>query len=73
MIFVLLSYLHLINFYFPDLNLIVEMDGKQHQDTIIEDELKDSLLKEEFNLDTIRITHKQWRYKEKAKVLESVL
>jgi len=64
---------YISDFYFPDLNLIVEMDGKQHQDTVVEDELKDSLLKEEFNLDTIRITHKQWRYKEKAKVLESVL
>lgn len=64
---------YISDFYFPNLNLIVEMDGKQHQNTIEEDELKDSLLKEEFNLDTIRITHKQWRYKEKAKVLESVL
>ena len=27
----------------------------------------------EFNLDTIRITHKQWRAKEKAEILESVL
>lgn len=64
---------YISDFYFPNLNLIVEMDGKQHKDTVIEDELKDSLLKQEFNIDTIRITHKQWRYKEKAKVLESVL
>lgn len=64
---------YISDFYFPDLNLIVEMDGKQHQDTIEEDELKDSLLKQEFNLNTIRITHKQWRAKEKAEILESVL
>lgn len=64
---------YISDFYFPNLNLIVEMDGKQHKDTVVEDELKDSLLKQEFNIDTIRITHKQWRYKEKAKVLESVL
>lgn len=64
---------YISDFYFPDLNLIVEMDGKQHKDTVIEDELKDSLLKQEFNLNTIRITHKQWRAKEKAEILESVL
>ena len=51
---------YISDFYFPNLNLIIEMDGKQHQDTIEEDKLRDQLIFNELNIKTIRITHKEW-------------
>lgn len=64
---------YISDFYFPNLNLIIEMDGKQHQDTIEEDKLRDQLIFNELNIKTIRITHKEWVKKLKHAEIDKLL
>lgn len=64
---------YISDFYFPSLKLIIEMDGKQHEQTVKEDSIKDNSLLEEFNIKTLRITHKEWKHKIKQDILHSLL
>ena len=36
------------------------LDGSQHENTIEEDKQRDLLIYKEFNIKTIRITHREW-------------
>lgn len=53
------SKLYISDFYFPSLNLIIELDGKQHELTVEEDINRDNQILQEFNINTLRITHKE--------------
>ena len=63
---------YISDFYFPSLNLIVEMDGLQHEQTKEEDKLKDNSIYNEFKVKTLRITHKEWIKKTKLTEIESI-
>ena len=65
--------LYISDFYFPSLNLIVELDGKQHELTKEEDYNRDNQILREFNSNTLRITHKEWITKEKNEELTKLL
>ena len=45
------------------------LDDSQHENTIEEDKQRDLLIYEEFNIKTIRITHKEWVKKLRKKKL----
>ena len=61
------------DFYFPSLNLIFELDGSQHENTIEEDKQRDLLIYKEFNIKTIRITHKEWVKKLRKEEIDNIL
>lgn len=67
------SKLYISDFYFPSLNLIVELDGKQHELTKEEDYNRDNQILREFNSNTLRITHKEWITKERNEELTKLL
>ena len=67
------SKLYISDFYFPSLNLIVELDGKQHELTREEDYNRDNQILREFNSNTLRITHKEWITKERNEELTKLL
>jgi very-short-patch-repair endonuclease len=50
------------DFYFPKLKLLIELDGKQHEkeEAKIYDKTRDSLLKEHFDIETVRITQHEY-------------
>ncbi len=63
---------YISDFYFSKLNLIVELDGKQHEQTVEEDKIRDELIFNEFNVNTLRITHKEWVKKLKYDEIENL-
>ena len=67
------SKLYISDFYFPSLNLIIELDGKQHELTVEEDINRDNQILQEFNINTLRITHKEWSNKTLSKEIEDLL
>mgnify|MGYP003590055659 CR=1 FL=1 len=64
---------YIADFYFPDLKIIIEMDGKQHQDTVEEDAIRDNLILEEFKIQTYRVTWKEWNKKTKMELINKLL
>lgn len=64
---------YIADFYFPDLKIIIEMDGKQHQDTVKEDAIRDNLILEEFKIQTYRVTWKEWNKKTKMELINKLL
>ncbi len=53
------------DFYFPSKRILIELDGKQHLESIEYDELRDKLIKEHFNVETIRISYQEYISKSK--------
>lgn len=49
-----------VDFLFRDLNLVIELDGKQHENTKEKDAIRDEYLKRVYNLDIMRVTHKEY-------------
>lgn len=64
---------YFVDFYFPDLYLGIELDGSQHQNTINYDLERDFYIKQQYNVDIVRITHKQYRTKEKIFEIKRLL
>lgn len=64
---------YIADFYFPELNSIIELDGSQHKNMITEDSVRDALILSEFNVKTIRITHKEWVKKTKVNTINTLL
>lgn len=64
---------YIADFYFPTLGIIIELDGKQHQDTIEEDAIRDNLILEEFKIQTYRVTWKEWNKKTKMELINKLL
>lgn len=60
------------DFYFPTLNLIIELDGTHHntQENRLHDTKRDLHLLEYFSVDTIRITARE--YREKSRMSEII-
>ncbi len=48
------------DFYFPDLSLLIELDGTQHQNQIEYDQIRDARISNQYNIRIIRITHKEY-------------
>lgn len=61
------------DFYFPDKNLIIELDGSQHKNTIEKDQQRDEYIKKYYGLKIIRITHKEYRLKSRTEEIKSLL
>lgn len=61
------------DFYFPKLNLLIELDGKQHKHTIEYDSERDSLILEFYLVRTIRISYKEYMEKSKLACVLSLL
>lgn len=61
------------DFYFPDRNLIIELDGSQHKDTKIQDEYRDNYISTQYGIDVIRITHKEYRLKSRIEEIKELL
>lgn len=59
---------YFVDFYFPKLNLIVELDGKQHEKEYhkIKDKIRDDYISNHLGITVFRISHKE--YIEKSKI-----
>jgi hypothetical protein len=55
---------YVVDFIFPDLNLIVELDGTQHRNTIEKDRIRDEYLTS-LGYKVFRITHQEYQKKTK--------
>ena len=64
---------YFIDFYFPSINLGIELDGSQHKHTTEYDIHRDSLIKHYRDIDILRISHKEYRSKEKQSVVEEYM
>lgn len=64
---------YFVDFYFPFLNLVIELDGSQHLKTIEEDKIRDEYLTRVLNLNVVRISHKEYFKKLKYNEICSLL
>lgn len=51
---------YFVDFYFPQFNLVIELDGSQHLKTIDKDQIRDEYLTRVHNLNVVRISHKEY-------------
>ena len=49
------------DFYFPGLNLIIELDGTQHRKTVEADAIRDAYIKSYYGITVIRISHQEYQ------------
>lgn len=61
------------DFFFPLHNLIIELDGTQHRNTVEQDKERDLYITKTFGYTVLRITHKEYQSKSKLQLLESIL
>lgn len=61
------------DFYFPELNLIIELDGTQHNATKEYDRERDLYIKSTYGIEIIRISHKEYFQKSKIISIEEKL
>jgi very-short-patch-repair endonuclease len=61
------------DFFFPELNLIIELDGNQHLKTIEKDAIRDAYIKKIFGYNILRISHKEYIKKEKLDLVRNLL
>lgn len=57
-----------VDFLFKDKNLVIELDGTQHRNTVEKDKIRDEYLTRVHCLTVVRVTHKE--YREKSRVGE---
>lgn len=62
-----------VDFLFEDLNLVIELDGKQHEKTKEKDAIRDEFLKRVYNLNIVRITHKEYKTKSRLDEIKCLL
>jgi len=62
---------YFVDFYFPEINLIVELDGKQHESFKHKekDRLRDEYLKTYLNIDVFRISYNEYKLGSKIEKL----
>lgn len=53
------------DFVFRDLKLIIELDGTQHRKTVEQDRIRDEYIKKTYGYDVFRVTHAEYRAKNK--------
>ena len=61
------------DFYFPELNLIIELDGTQHDNTKDYDQDRDAYITETYGIRVFRITHKEYVSKTKLDIVVQLL
>ncbi len=61
------------DFYFPSLQLIIELDGSQHTATQEYDRERDQYIESTYGLTILRITHKEYKQKTKLDLVNSLL
>ena len=61
------------DFYFPDKNLIIELDGTQHKNTVDYDTNRDEYISLHYNVQILRISHKEYVNKVKLLLIMSLL
>jgi very-short-patch-repair endonuclease len=61
------------DFYFPSKNLIIELDGTQHKYTTAYDQERDEYISSAYNLNIIRISHKDYVSGCKIDYIKSIL
>ena len=61
------------DFYFPDKKLIIELDGTQHNKTIVYDQERDSYIKSTYGVSIIRISHKEYQRKSRIDEIKLLL
>ena len=61
------------DFFFPELLLLIELDGNQHKETMTYDNLRDTLILTYFNVKTFRITYEEYIKKSKLEIVEKLL
>lgn len=61
------------DFYFPELKILIELDGKQHLESIEYDSHRDSSILNHYGVYTIRISYNEFVSKTKLHLIESIL
>ena len=61
------------DFYFPTLNLVIELDGIQHLKTQEYDQERDEYIQKTYNVEIIRISHKEYKNKTKLELIRNKL
>lgn len=62
-----------LDFFFPDLDLCIELDGSQHELSKEYDEIRDSLIESHHGIHVYRISHKEYQSKEKIDEVRRIL
>lgn len=61
------------DFVFPDINLIIELDGTQHRKTVEQDRIRDEYLSQVHGYRVLRVTHKEYQAKTKYSIICDLL
>ena len=61
------------DFYFPEQNILIELDGKQHEQTTEYDQRRDQLILQHHNILTLRINHNEYLKQTKSELVKSLL
>lgn len=61
------------DFFFPKINLIIELDGTQHTDSVKYDEDRDHFIADNYGVRVLRITHSEYKRKTKLDTVMSLL
>lgn len=61
------------DFYFPSLSLLIELDGTQHLKTIEYDIERDNYIKDNYHVQIIRISHKEYQTNSKLELVKQLL
>ena len=64
---------YFVDFYFPTLGLVIELDGTQHKKTIEQDQARDAYLQKQYGLTIVRITHSEYQKKTKLGLVCNLL
>lgn len=66
---------YFVDFYFPEINLIIELDGKQHEKPAHKeaDKIRDEYIQKKLNIKVFRISHSEYIQGTKIEKLLSIL
>jgi very-short-patch-repair endonuclease len=64
---------YFVDFYFPTKNIVIELDGTQHQYTIKQDLIRDEYITSQYNCKVIRITHHEYKNQCKIDFIRAIL
>jgi very-short-patch-repair endonuclease/predicted nucleic acid-binding Zn ribbon protein len=64
---------YFVDFYFPTLMIGVELDGSQHTLTRDQDAERDAYIQHTYNIPITRITHREYRSRERVEEITSLL
>lgn len=64
---------YFVDFYFPNLNLVIELDGTQHKNTKLYDQERDQYITFTYGVEILRISHKEYIEKTKIEFIKSKL